>query len=479
MTKKKKNEISRRDFLKMTSLASVSLPVATVLGKIGNDEIVFSPEEYSGFLIRRPAKGAPPYQVDDSVYKRFDQKNDVFSRNVWDEKVIADEQAIAGNPVEMMQKQTPGKSRVDFAFYTAAWTVATSLGSQSGAIGGVHAGLYDVAPLAGTMAAGYPFGMLGPWNPGAEGYSPEEVTTIIKKAAKLYGASLAGIATVDERWFYDKAYQGPYTNNPETIGRHAPIVFEEADAPKYLEDGTLVIPKSMKYVIAMAFEMDEDGIATSLAGPASAAVGNGYSRMSFTAGSLAEFIRALGYNALPCGNNTALSIPIAVDAGLGELGRNGMLITPKYGPRVRLAKVVTDLPLVPDAPISFGVTEFCENCGKCADNCPGGAILKGQNARTYEPVNLSTNPGVYKWPVDCVKCHQVWTQNGMDCSVCIRTCPFNKPDAWLHSATRALIAGNSGTLDQLMVKLDDASGYGTQLDTQEFWKRDRYVHVKS
>jgi epoxyqueuosine reductase QueG len=88
--------------------------------------------------------------------------------------------------------------------------------------------------------------------------------------------------------------------------------------------------------------------------------------MGFIAPSMARFIQELGYHAMPSGNDTALSIPMAVDAGLGELGRNGILITPKYGPRVRLCKVFTDLPLVHDKPVDLGVQAFCEICKKCA-----------------------------------------------------------------------------------------------------------------
>ena len=55
---------------------------------------------------------------------------------------------------------------------------------------------------------------------------------------------------------------------------------------------------------------------------AGAATGLGYSRMIEVAVKMAEFVRNLGYNAIPMGNDTALSHPLAVDAGLGELGRN-------------------------------------------------------------------------------------------------------------------------------------------------------------
>jgi len=94
--------------------------------------------------------------------------------------------------------------------------------------------------------------------------------------------------------------------------------------------------------------------------------------MGITDIALAEAIRMMGYNAIPCKNGTALSIPLAIDAGLGQLGRNGLLITPKYGPAVRIGKVLTDMPLVPDRPIDFGVTEFCQSCKKCAEHCPPG-----------------------------------------------------------------------------------------------------------
>ncbi len=69
------------------------------------------------------------------------------------------------------------------------------------------------------------------------------------------------------------------------------------------------------------------------------------------------------------GNDTALSIPQAVDAGLGELGRNGLLITPDRGPCVRICKVFADMPLAPDRPVRFGVSEFCRSCARCADAC--------------------------------------------------------------------------------------------------------------
>ena len=86
-------------------------------------------------------------------------------------------------------------------------------------------------------------------------------------------------------------------------------------------------------------------------------------------------IRSLGYEAIPCGNDTTQSIPLAIDAGFGELGRNGLLITPEFGPRQRICKVLTNLPLVADKPIDFGMQSYCETCHACGFACPAKAIV--------------------------------------------------------------------------------------------------------
>jgi reductive dehalogenase len=459
-------ELNRRRFLKRIGSTALAIPAAVVVGKIGEAELVASPSEYGDFLVRRLPKGQPPYRVDESRYQRFDQRHETFSRGHWDPEVIESESPFEGAELSHIQNNDPGYTRLDYAFSSASWTVAQSLGSGAGAIGGSNGGLYSWQPLGGS-----PMDEMPPWD--GSDFTAEETSHIVKKAALFYGASLTGIAELDERWIYSHRFT-KYFSDPIRI--HTPIRIDDVEAPTELEDRTLVIPKSMRHVIVLAFEMDADAIATYPGGPGAAATGNGYSRMTFTAACLAEFIRGLGYHAIPCGNCTGLSIPMAIDAGLGELGRLGLLITPKYGPRVRLAKVITDMPLVPDQSISFGVTEFCEVCGRCAEDCPGKAIPKGE--RTEEPIDISNSPGIFRWPVDHPKCHLVWAQTGMDCANCIRVCPFNKPEGWVHDATRLLIGANNHTVDQAMLKLDETSGFGEQADPREYWKKSRFVHIK-
>jgi epoxyqueuosine reductase QueG len=120
--------------------------------------------------------------------------------------------------------------------------------------------------------------------------------------------------------------------------------------------------------------------------------------------------------------------------------------------------VITDLPMATDQPIKFGVKEFCDVCKKCAEMCPSQAISYG--GQTREAPTISTNPGVMKWPMDNEKCMVGWQMSGGDCGNCIRTCPFNKPQGWLHDMTAIMVGVKSGLIDSVMVRLDDASGYG-------------------
>ena len=145
-----------------------------------------------------------------------------------------------------------------------------------------------------------------------------------------------------------------------------------------------------------------------------------------------------------------------------------MVITYKFGPRVRLAKVLTDLPLQPDTPIEFGVTQFCEKCKKCAQHCPAQAIHYGE--RTDKPFNISNNPGVLKWPVDAEKCLRFWVRNGSTCGNCIRVCPFNKKLGWLHDMVKWGVS-NAPWLDSFFVWTDSWFGYDKAMRPETFWAK--------
>lgn len=275
---------------------------------------------------------------------------------------------------------------------------------------------------------------------------PAEMSRKIKQVAKYFlGADLVSICKLNLDWFY--SHWGTHT-----VKRNAA---HEAGAP-------VEVSEKYRWAIVMAVQQDYENIKRS---PAQCqTVDLAYSKMAWVASSLAVFIRELGYKAIPMGNEMALSIPMAIDAGLGELGRNGLLITEKFGPRVRLCKVITDLHLEPDKPVDLGVQAFCETCKICADNCPGRAIKHGE--RTDKPWNISNNEGVLKWPVDGEKCLGFWVKNGTWCANCVRVCPWNKPhkgwSARIHGLVRWVVA-RTPYFNRLLVKTDKLFGYGKQV----------------
>jgi len=364
--------------------------------------------------------------------ERFDQRNDILRRTRYDPEWIERAAAFYG-PAHVRDKS--GYRQEDYALGDASWYVENFF--AIGCLGSNHKGLY-------AWESPHPESSKIPLDLKIEPSDPAEVSRKVKRAARFFGASLVGICKLDRRWLYSFV-------SDDVTGEHRP----------------LEIPKDCRYAVVMAIEMDYSFIQTSPTGGAAAATGLGYSKMAFVAGLMAQFIRNLGYRAIPCGNDTALSIPIAIEAGLGELGRNGLLITEKFGPRVRLCKVFTDLPLAPDEPHFFGVEDFCRQCKRCAQECPSRAISFG--ARTAQALTVSNNPGVLKWPVNGEQCFKYWVANRLDCANCIRVCPYSKKGGRHHDLVRGIIK-NVPWLNPFFIWLDGMLGYGKQLDPATIWE---------
>ena len=148
-------------------------------------------------------------------------------------------------------------------------------------------------------------------------------------------------------------------------------------------------------------------------------VGDQYARGTRSSYALANWIRARGYNAQPYPGPSASAlvlIPPAIASGLGELGKHGSLISPKFGSGVRLAGITTDMPLVASAPVQFGADEFCATCQICSNACPPAAISpQKQMVR-----------GVERWYVDFDKCIPFFAE-AASCGICIAECPWTRP----------------------------------------------------
>jgi ferredoxin len=189
-----------------------------------------------------------------------------------------------------------------------------------------------------------------------------------------------------------------------------------------------------------------------------------YSASGFIACIMADYIRRLGYPARAhhARNYQVVLPPILLWAGLGEMSRIGdCVLHPFMGPRFKGAVVTTDLPLVPDKPIDFGLQDFCSRCKKCARECPSGALSNGAKVM-YN--------GYERWPTDVRKCTtmRVGNQHGAGCGTCIKVCPWNKPYTLFHRGV-GWVMRRSGIARGVAIRADDLMGYGKSHPEDKWW----------
>ena len=244
--------------------------------------------------------------------------------------------------------------------------------------------------------------------------SLESASARIKGYALSIGADLVGITEINPRWIY--ANRGEIFNeNWEDWGRPVELTH--------------------RYAVVFATEMAFELVGTAPHTPTTIASMANYARGAFIATQLAAYIANLGYSATAnhLRHYDAVLVPLAVDAGLGQTGRLGYLMTKNLGPRVRLGAVTTDLPLIPDKPVDIGVEDFCRICKKCANCCPSLSIPLD------DPQEVN---GTLRWKLNAETCFDYWGKVGTDCNICMRVCPWSHANTFPHKLIRALITRN-------------------------------------
>lgn len=247
-------------------------------------------------------------------------------------------------------------------------------------------------------------------NPQKEEISPEKMTEFLRKWALKMGAVSVGFCEMQDYHLYSVRGRGGQYGNP--------------------------VENNHKFGIAFTVEMDEDFLAMGPAGPTLMESAQQYLNSGVMAIQLAQFIRKMGYEARAHidGDYELIAPLVARDAGLGELGRMGLLMTPELGPRVRIAVVSTNAPIVPNIRRpDYTVHEFCNLCKKCAVVCPSQAIPK---------TPIEEMDGAQRWQINHEKCFGYWCTTGTDCGRCMSVCPYAHKDNWLHNFVRWGIKNN-------------------------------------
>jgi epoxyqueuosine reductase len=173
--------------------------------------------------------------------------------------------------------------------------------------------------------------------------------------------------------------------------------------------------------IILTMEMEKAKMDTSPSEASYVEVHKTYHHLGRAANQIAGWLRERGY-AAQAGHpliGQALYPPLAQQAGLGWRGLHGLLITPRFGPRVRLAAVFTS---IENLPLSYEnghqwIEAYCELCKLCVKACPPQAILEQPVARANGLVTCIVDD----------KCFPYFVEN-YGCSICIRACPFQKQE---------------------------------------------------
>lgn len=182
-----------------------------------------------------------------------------------------------------------------------------------------------------------------------------------------------------------------------------------------------------------------------------------YAEMMDLAAELAEFLQAKGYKAHPHDfQGETVVLKYAVAAGLGQMGLNGQILTPKAGSRCRVTIIVTDAPLAHDEPVDYGIPGVCDRCKACVERCPSGAI----------PANRKWYRGVMKAKLNSARCFPLVSQLA-GCGICMKVCPIQKyglPEVLKEFIATGKIKGK-GT--------DELEGYNWPLDGRRYGPGER------
>jgi ferredoxin len=244
-----------------------------------------------------------------------------------------------------------------------------------------------------------------------------EMSAIIKALALDYGGDIVGIAKMNSHHYY--SHRGDTFGMGGGYGKPINLSYKHA----------IVVAAALNRNMVNRAPHQEVQIASML----------GYARSSAVTAQLVLYIKSLGHEAQTDNFLQYYSpiSPLAAAAGIGQMGRCNMVVNPKYGNRLKMGAVLTNLPLVEDGPVDFGLVEFCRACGKCARDCPVGAISFG------EPQMIN---GMWQWEHKETKCMEMWMKTGT--GICMFCCPFSRGvDAELVSKMK----GNMNVIQEIIL----------------------------
>lgn len=274
------------------------------------------------------------------------------------------------------------------------------------------------------------------------------------------------------------AVKAPITSDPLVLSRHIKRLgyFLKADIigicelPKtavYSHDRNgNPVNLNYKYAIVIVMRKDHRTVDASAGHDfiADALSIQAYEHLGLVAETISDYIKRLGYPALPQSAVSGYSVlmpPLLLWAGIGEVSRVGIILNPFLGLAFKAAAVLTDMPLVPDKPIDFGLQDFCRRCRKCATMCPSKAISTGDKVM-YN--------GYETWKLKEKQCASfiMLNKRGFWCNTCVKVCPWTQPDTWPHRLVRWGVM-RSGLARAVAIQGDRLFGHTKGNEPEKWW----------
>jgi epoxyqueuosine reductase len=448
---KEPKRVSRRDFLRLAGLGAGAAGAGLAAPKLAGKNKPKMGATYSDPAARpnRPwwvkTVDEPTIEIDWDRMERFNERmgsvrGPGFAKYVGEAEADRLSALQGERTTEKILANEPGYSLRDVALYSSH---------------GVRVGRSFLGPQKAST----------PEERGVPKWSgtPEEAARMLRVALRHFGAAHVGFTELNEQ-----TRKLVYSHDPD--GKEliftANSVASETDDARY-------IPMKAKWVVAYTIRMSTETLKRAPTPVGAQTTSLAYNRSENIQAQLQEFLRGLGYQGLGESSTNALTIApaFAVLSGLGEMGRMNRLVTPEFGPMVRIFTLITDLPVATDKPIDAGIMEFCKSCKKCAEACVPGAI-SFEDEPTWEVRGGWNNFGHKTWYEDSVKCRTYWREGVQtNCGTCFAACPFAKEDkAWIHDWVKGGVA-TVPMLDGFFRTMDDTFGYGLK-DPESWWSED-------
>jgi len=287
-------------------------------------------------------------------------------------------------------------------------------------------------------------------------YGPVVQEAVSKKQPEKYPLSAAQKNVIDHIALIESnptaGEKAPIPQEPEILTRHIKAVgyFLKADImgackvppSAYYSHDKQGTPIDVRYENAIIIVMRKESNAVHastgrdwLGDPISF---QAYQHLGMVTETIANYIRRLGWDASAqygpsfVNRYSVLLPPLLLASGIGEVSRAGIILNPFLGLGYKAAAVLTDMPIIPDKPIDFGLQNFCQNCKICAENCPSRAISTGDKVM-YN--------GYETWKLNVKRCasFNFTNKNGTMCNRCVKSCPWTNPPTWPHNLVRRMV----------------------------------------